>query len=228
MHIEPGVVEGAKLFLGYGTGAASVAVAGKLALDTIRHDGGARRFLGRTAVASALVFSYFEVLPHLPVGVSEVHLILGSTLFLIFGAGPAAVALILGLLVQGLFFAPADLPQFGMNVTTLVMSLLALREIARRVIPAETAYADLRYGQVVRLSLAFQTVTVFWVAFWVVWGQGFSLAALGHIATFGIAYMTVILVEPLIDLAVLAMAKTLRETAVKGWLTTRLFAPAVA
>lgn len=228
MHIEPGVVEGAKLFLSYATGAASVAVAGKLALDSIREDGGTARFLGRTAVASTLVFSFFEVLPHVPVGVSEVHLILGSTLFLVFGAGPAAMALILGLLTQSLFFAPADLPQFGMNVTTLVMSLVALRAIARRVIPAKTAYADLGYGQVVRLSVAFQGVTVSWVAFWVVWGQGLSVATLTHIATFGAAYMTVVLVEPLIDLAALAMAKTLRNTSAKGWFASRLFAPSMA
>jgi len=228
MHIEPGVVEGAKLFLSYATGAASVAVAGKLALGSIRDDGGAARFLGRTALASALVFSFFEVLPHMPVGVSEVHLILGSTLFLIFGAGPAVMALILGLLTQSLFFAPTDLPQFGMNVTTLVMSLVALREIARRVIPANTTYVDLGYGQVVRLSLVFQSVTVSWVAFWVVLGQGISVATFGHIATFGIAYMAVVLVEPLIDLAVLATAKNLRDTSAKGWFTTRLFAPSMA
>jgi len=225
MHIEPGVVEGAKLLLSYATGAASIGVAGKLAFDAIRHDGGLGRFLGRTAVAGGLVFSFFEVLPHFPVGVSEVHLILGSTLFLIFGAGPAAVALILGLLVQGLFFAPADLPQYGMNMTTLVMSLLALQAIANRVIPDETAYVDLRYGQVVRLSLAFQAVTVSWVAFWVMWGQGVSLATLGHIATFGAAYMTVILVEPLIDLAVLAGAKTLRGKGARGLFRARLFRP---
>ncbi len=41
-----------------------------------------------------------------PVGVSEVHLILGTTLFLMLGAAPAAIGLAAGLLVQGLFFAP--------------------------------------------------------------------------------------------------------------------------
>jgi hypothetical protein len=40
------------------------------------------------------------------VGVSEVHFILGSTLFLMFGAGPAALGLAAGLLAQGLFWLP--------------------------------------------------------------------------------------------------------------------------
>ena len=53
------------------------------------------------------MFSFFEVFPHEPVGVSEVHLILGSTLLLMFGAGAAAIGLAFGLLVQGLFFAPS-------------------------------------------------------------------------------------------------------------------------
>ena len=47
------------------------------------------------------------VLPHFPVGVSEVHFILGSTLFLLFGAAPAAIGLALGLLIQGCSSRPS-------------------------------------------------------------------------------------------------------------------------
>jgi hypothetical protein len=63
----------------------------------------ARHALGFTTL---LVFSFFEVLPHHAVGVSEVHFILGSTLYLIFGAGPAAIGLALGLLIQGVLSSP--------------------------------------------------------------------------------------------------------------------------
>jgi len=227
MHIEPGVVTGAKLALGYAAGAGSIAIAGKLAFDSTRESGLAA-FAGRATLATGLVFSFFEILPHMPVGVSEVHLILGSTLLLTLGAGPAAVGLILGLLIQGLFFAPFDLPQYGMNVTTLIGSLTALALVARRIIPARTAYVDLSYGQLLRMSLAFQAVTVSWVAFWVLWGQGVSLATLGHIATFGVAYLSVILIEPLIDLAVLAVAKRLRDSRARGWFVARMFEPAAA
>ncbi|KPX23586.1 Uncharacterized protein ALO71_02952 [Pseudomonas amygdali pv. dendropanacis] len=87
----------------------------------------------------SLVFSFSEVLPHHPVGVSEVHLILGSLLFLLFGAAPVAVGLALGLLVQGLFFAPFDLPQYGMNVTTLLVPLFAVAALARRIIAPDTS-----------------------------------------------------------------------------------------
>jgi len=210
MHIEPGVVDGAKIVLSYATAAASFGLVGKLALETLRKDGVGALAL-RSLATTALVFSFFELLPHHPVGVSEVHLILGSTLFLIFGAGPAAVGLALGLLIQGVFFAPFDLPQYGMNVTTLIVPLYALTLLAKRIIPENTPYVDLKYRQALALSTSYQGGIVMWVAFWALYGQGFSTANLANVASFGLAYMSVVLVEPLIDLGVLAGAKALRQ-----------------
>ena len=156
------------------------------------------------------VRGFFEVLPHHPVGVSEVHLILGTTLMLLFGAAPAAIGLAGGLLIQGLFFAPFDLPQYGMNVTTLLVPLFATAALARRVIPDQMAYVDLRYGQALKLSLAYQGGIVLWVGFCALYGRGLGAENLVSIGSFGAAYMSVVLAEPLIDLAVLALAKTLR------------------
>jgi hypothetical protein len=209
MHIEPGLVDATKIGLSYATGAAVLGFAAKQALDTVSRSGAAMTGL-RAVAATILTFVFFEVFPHAPAGVSEVHLILGSTLFLIFGAGPAALGLAGGLLIQSLFFAPADLPQYGMNVTTLLVPLFLIAELAKRVIPQETAYADLSYMQVLKLSSAYQGGVVAWVAFWAVYGQGFAMDNLSAVATFGAAYMTVILVEPLVDLAVLAAAKALK------------------
>jgi hypothetical protein len=210
MHIEPGLVDGAKIVLSYATAAASLGIAAKLAADTVR-DSGITALALRSAIATVLVFTFFELLPHAPVGVSEVHLILGSTLFLVFGAGPAAIGLALGLLIQGLFFAPFDLPQYGMNVTTLLVPLYGVSLLAKRIIPANTPYVELKYGQALALSTAYQGGIVAWVAFWAIYGQGFAAANLTSIATFGAAYMTVILIEPLADLGVLATAKLLNQ-----------------
>ena len=210
MHIEPGLVDGAKIVLSYATAAASLGIAAKLAADTVR-DSGITALALRSAIATVLVFTFFELLPHAPVGVSEVHLILGSTLFLVFGAGPAAIGLALGLLIQGLFLAPLDLPQYGMNVTTLLVPLYGVSLMAKRIIPANTPYVELNYGQALALSTAYQGGIVAWVAFWAIYGQGFAAANLASIATFGAAYMTVILIEPLADLGVLATAKLLNQ-----------------
>jgi hypothetical protein len=179
-------------------------------------------FALRTAAATALVFSFFELLPHVRVGVSELHLILGSTLFLLFGAAPAACGLALGLLAQGLLFEPADLPQYGMNVTTLLVPLFAIRALAERVISGKSAYVDLRYGQALALSTAYQSGIVAWVAFWALYGAGFGAQNLASIASFAASYALVIVVEPLVDLAVLAAAKSLRDVVAGGLVTRRL------
>jgi len=221
MHIEPGLVDGAKITLSYATAAAAVSYSFKLASETIREQGIAS-FALRTAVATALVFSFFEVLPHVRVGVSELHLILGSTLFLLFGAAPAACGLALGLLAQGLLFEPTDLPQYGMNVTTLLVPLFAIRALAERVIPAKTAYVDLQYRQALALSTAYQSGIVAWVAFWAIYGAGFGAQNLASIASFAASYALVIVVEPLTDLAVLAAAKAMRDVTAGGLVTRRL------
>lgn len=221
MHIEPGIVTGAKLALSYATGIAAGGVALKLAVDTVREQGVAS-FVVRTVATTALVFSFFEILPHFRVGVSEVHFILGSTLLLLFGAAPAAVGLALGLLLQGLFFVPTDLPQYGMNVTTLLVPLFAIRALAQRVISRNTAYVDLQYRQALALSTAYQSGIVAWVAFWALYGAGFGATNLANIATFAGSYALVIVIEPLADLAVLALAKSLRGVTADGFVTPRL------
>jgi ABC-type Co2+ transport system permease subunit len=221
MHIEEGVVTGAKILLSYATAATAGAYTLKLAVDAVRAQGVAS-LAGRAVLATALTFVFFQVLPTYPVGVSEVHLILGSTLFLLFGVAPAALGLALGLLVQGLFFAPFDLPQYGMNVTTLLVPLFAVRALADRIIAPGTAYVDLRYGQALALSTAFQGGIVAWVAFWAFYGQGAE--ATGGVLSFGAAYLLVIVLEPLVDLAVLAGAKAARGLRGSGLVTQRLYA----
>jgi hypothetical protein len=64
---------------------------------------------------------------------------------------------------------------------------------------------------------------VLWVAFWALYGQGFAAENLTAIATFGGAYMLVVLLEPLVDLAVLAGAKLVRGLGNTGLVTPRLY-----
>ena len=223
MHIEPGLVDGAKITLSYATAAGAGATGLWYAARAIT-DRGAASLILRSALAAVLTFLFFEVLPTFPVGVSEVHFILGSTLFLILGAGPSAIGLVLGLLIQGLFFAPTDLPQFAMNMTTLLVPLFALTALARRTIAPGTAYVDLSYAQVLTLSACYQGGVVAWVAFWAIYGMG--TAAFAPVGTFALAYLLVILLEPLVDLAVLAAAKGLRGKLSATLVTSRLFSAA--
>ena len=137
--------------------------------------------------------------------------ILGTTLLLIFGVAPASIGLAYGLLIQSAFFEQQDLPQYGMNITTLRVPLFATAALARRIIPESLAYVDISYRQAFKLSVAFQGGIVVWVGFWAFYGRGFGVDNLSCIASFGAAYMTVVLVEPLIDLGLLAAAKLLHR-----------------
>ena len=219
MHIEPGVVDGAKIALSYVTAAGAAGLAARMAWQTLKSDG-LFPLATRSALATLAAFAFFEVLPHAPVGVSEVHLIFGATLVLVLGAGPAAIGLALGLLAQGLFFAPADLPQYAMNATTLIVPLWAVTALAGRMIPSGTAYVDLRARDVAALSAAYQGGVVAWVAFWAFYGQGIGVS--GQVASFGVSYLPVIAFETLAAVTLLAGAKAL---AVRGpWLVSRQFA----
>lgn len=226
MHIEPGVVDGAKIALSYATGAASFGLLAKMAMDTLRKDGGFSALILRSIATTAAVFCFFELLPHYPVGVSEVHFILGSTLYLIFGAGPAAIGLAAGLFLQGALFAPGDLPQYLVNVTTLIVPLWAVSLLAKRIIPAHTPYVKVTYWQALLLSTAYQGGIVAWVAFWAFYGQGFGSENLAAVTAFGGAYMLVIILEPLADLAVLALAKMMADRPTTPFLYNRLYHPA--
>jgi len=223
MHIEPGLVDGAKITLSYATAAAAGATGLWYTRNAIM-ERGVPSLVIRSALAAVLTFIFFEVLPTFPVGVSEVHFILGSTLFLILGAGPSAIGLVLGLLIQGMFFSPSDMPQFAMNMTTLLVPLFALTMLARRIIAPQTAYVDLKYSQVLALSACYQGGVVAWVAFWAIYGMGAE--ALAPTATFALAYLAVILLEPLVDLAVLAGAKALRGKTPPPFVTSRLYSAA--
>jgi hypothetical protein len=83
---------------------------------------------------------------------------------------------------------------------------------------------DLRYREALALSVTYQGGVVLWVAFWAIWGEGFGAANLQAIAAFGGAYMLVVLLEPLVDLGVLAGAKAWRGLQGSTLVTPRLFA----
>ena len=225
MHIEPGVVDGAKMAFAYATAAGAAGYSAKLALADLSRSNPVS-FLARTGMAAVGTLFFFEILPHFPVGISEVHFILGTTLFLLMGAAPAALGLALGLLIQGMVFAPTDLPMYFVNVTTLLLPLLVINGLAERLLPRDRAYVDLSYSHVLKLSGIYQGGVVAWVAFWAFYGQGVTAETFSAVWTFGAAYMLVLLIEPIADLAVLAAAKTLRGTDRFGLLTPRLHTPA--
>ena len=113
-----------------------------------------------------------------------------------------------------------------MNVTTLLVPLFALQFVAKRIIAPETPYVQLKYRQALALSTTYQAGIVTWVGFWALYGEGFAGQTVRDIATFGAAYMLVIIIEPLADLGVLAAAKGLHGLKDNPMLERRLLSPA--
>ena len=222
MHIEVGVVSGAKMIFSYGTAIAACAYLGKEMLSEAKQNG-SLSLLIKSVMASIGVLMFFEVFPHHPVGVSEVHIILGSSLFLLFGLAPAAIGLLVGLLLQGLWFAPFDLPNYSVNITTLLVPLFVMAAASKKIIPSNTAYKDIHYSQALKLSFMYQGGIIAWVAFWAIYGQGFTATNLAAVGSFSAAYLTVVLLEPLIDIAILAGAKALHNLKDSNLVTPRLY-----
>ena len=221
MHIEPGVVNETKMALSYAVAAGAAGLTIKYSIDTLRQSK-STAFVLRFTMAALLTVFFFEVLPKFPVGVSEVHFIFGSTLFLLFGAAPAAIGLAAGLAIQGLFLAPTDLPQYFMNASTLLFPLFAISWVAGRIISPNTAYVDCTYKQVLKLSASYQSGIVAWVAFWAFYGQGFGADNISEVTGFGLAYLSVIVIEPIVDVVLLAIAKMRQDMASGMLFTTRL------
>lgn len=221
MHIEPGVVDGTKMILAYGTATAAAGYSLKLIYNDLKIHSVAS-FGIRTFISLVGVFIFFEILPHFAVGISEVHIILGTSLFLLFGSGPAALGLAGGLAIQGLMFEPSDLPMYFVNISTLLFPLFSLEALVKKVIPPTTAYIDLKYMDVLKMSAMYQGCVVAWVLFWTIYGQGLSIENLLTVTSFGTAYLVVIMIEPVVDLAVLASAKGLQVLTERGMFTQRL------
>ena len=222
MHIEPGVVNGAKIGLSYLTGAAAIALGLKLLIQRMFNSTSVLVTAVRCLITTIFVFSFFEVLPQYPLGVSEVHFIFGATLFLFFGAGATAFGLVAGLSLQGILLAPSDLPQLYINISTLLFPLFAVSYISTKIIQANISYTDLKYRQVISLTGIYQGGIILWVAFWCFYGQGFNQETFYNVGVFSLAYSTVIGIECLLDVGLLAIFKSYKNRTLPSVFNKRL------
>ena len=222
MHIEPGVVNGAKIGLSYLTGAAAIALGLKLLIQQMFNNTSVLVTAVRCLITTIFVFSFFEVLPQYPLGVSEVHFIFGATLFLFFGAGATAFGLVAGLSLQGILLAPSDLAQLYINISTLLFPLFAVSYISTKIIPANIAYTDLQYRQVISLTGIYQGGIILWVAFWCFYGHGFNQETFYNVGVFSLAYSTVIGIECLLDVGLLATFKGYKKRSLPSVFNQRL------
>ena len=94
--------------------------------------------------------------------------------------------------------------------------------ISKKIIPSNSAYTDLRYRHVLTLTGLYQGGIILWVAFWCFYGQGFNQETFYNVGVFSLAYSTVIGIECLLDVGVLAMLKRYKKQSLPAIFNPRL------
>lgn len=189
MHIEPGIIDAARL------GGANLTAAALLAAQA----GGLLRQprqMVKTVLAACL-FSLLMQLWHLPVGPSELHLIGATTVYLLFGFVPTLLGFGLGLLLQGLLFEPQDLLHLGVNTLSLGLPLTAMQlSFGRRLFAVD--YAErFTLMRVLRLDAVYYVGVAAMVGFWLAISQ--DQASLADWSRWALAYLPVFLSEAMLS-----------------------------
>lgn len=195
MHIEPGILSGAKIAAANLT---AIGLAAAQAPQLVKQP----QLVLRTLLA-ALFFSVFMQSFHLPAGASELHFIGAMPIYLTLGFVPTLLGFGLGLLLQGVIFEPADLLHLGVNFLSLAVPLLALHlGLGRRL--AAGAATEIR--SVLKLDAAYYAGVAIMVGFWLSMGE--VATPFAEWMTFAAAYLPVVLIEPVLTVAVVRLLQS--------------------
>lgn len=195
MHIEPGILSGAKIAAANLT---AIGLAAAQAPQLLKQP----QLVLRTLLA-ALFFSVFMQSFHLPAGASELHFIGAMPIYLTLGFVPTLLGFGLGLLLQGVIFEPADLLHLGVNFLSLAVPLLALHlGLGRRL----AAGAATEIKSVLKLDAAYYAGVAIMVGFWLSMGE--VATPFAEWITFAAAYLPVVLIEPVLTVAVVRLLQS--------------------
>lgn len=191
MHIEPGLIAPSKLAF---AAVVATAVLACYVPQLLRQP-----TLALRSLLAALFFSCFMQAFHMRAGPSELHFLGAMPLYLSFGFVPTLIGLGLGLLLQGLIFEPQDLPHLAVNSLSLMLPLMAVHYgLARRLIRSDR---PLKLKSLLKLDAAYYGGVLAMVGFWLALGQ--TQTSVAEWATFALAYVPVILLEPVVTLGLL-------------------------
>ncbi|WP_409281367.1 energy-coupling factor ABC transporter permease [Pseudomonas defluvii] len=196
MHIEPGVLNAAKVLY------ANVTAIGTLAVFTPRLIKRPDDIL-KTLLA-AMFFSIFMEAFHLPIGASELHFVGASAVYFVFGFIPTLLGFAIGLLLQGLLFEPQDLVHLGVNSLSLMLPLITAHyTLGRRFF--NTGGNSIRWAEVVKFDAMYYTGVVMMVGFWLSLGE--EPTPFHNWALFALSYLPLVLCEPLFTCLVVRTLK---------------------
>lgn len=200
MHIEPGVLDAAKVVC------ANAAAVGVLAAYTPALVKKPSEVL-RVGLAAAF-FSVFMEMFHLPVGPSELHFVGASAVYFTFGFLPTLFGFAIGLLLQGSLFEPRDLVHLGVNSLSLILPLIAVHEmVGKRFFVEGVAKTAVTWRRIVAFDAVYYSGVVTMVGFWL------SLASeatpFADWALFAVSYLPLVVCEPIFTWVALKGVKRL-------------------
>lgn len=195
MHIEPGFLAQAKIM------GANLAAGGVLLSY-------AKNLISRPAdmlrtVLAAVFFSLFMQSFHMNVGPSELHFVGAMVIYLSFGFVPTLFGFALGLLLQGLIFAPADLVHLAVNSLSLILPLIAVHFTLGRKLREQSE--SLRWQQIVKLDASYYAGVTAMVGFWLSMSE--VATPVSAWASFAASYLVVIAAETLLTYAFVNLIK---------------------
>lgn len=209
MHIEPGILNAAKVLYANVTAIATLAAFSPKLIK--RPDN-----LIKTLLAAAF-FSVFMEVFHLPVGASELHFVGASAVYFMFGFIPTLFGFAIGLLLQGLLFEPQDLVHLGVNSLSLILPLIAAHGLLGRRFFTEGG-RSIRWAEVVKFDAVYYTGVVAMVGFWLSLGE--EPTPLSNWALFAVSYLPLVLCEPLFTCLVVRTVKRYADNALVGRYTS--------
>ena len=200
MHIEPGYINAAKIVAANVT---AIALLGSQSLQLIKQP----QLIVRTLLA-AVFFTVCMQAFHMPVGPSELHFLGAIPIYLTLGFVPALLGFALGLLVQGLLFAPTDLVHLGINTLSLAVPLCLVHAAFGKKL------ATLDMKTIVKLDAVYYSGVTLMVGFWLAVGE--VATPLAAWATFAASYASIVIAEPLLTYAIVkGLARCKNNAAVR-------------
>lgn len=210
MHIEPGIISGAKLAL---AGLSAAAVFSFYIKPILSQPIAIFRSL-----IAALFFTLFMQMMHMNVGPSELHFIGAMPMYLLLGFVPTLLGFGVGLLLQGLIFEPTDLMNLAVNALSLVLPLIAVHYSIGKRYFNESRGSRINRKAILKLDALFYTGVTSMVGFWLlVSGNQTPFASW---ATFAASYLLIVMLEPLLTFATIGLLKRHQEQPLLARFTT--------
>lgn len=196
MHIEPGYVAPAKVALANAGAIGVLAWGCKEQIKTFLSQPWVSFNLLVKSLLAAGFFSLFMQSFHMPIGPSELHFVGAMAMYLTLGFTPTLLGFGIGLLFQGLMFAPGDLTHLGVNSLSLMLPLITVHTASGWRFFDQSVSERLSWAKIVKLDALYYTGVTGMVGFWLMMGD--VATPFSAWAAFAASYLAIIACEPIV------------------------------